>query len=35
VPHWEEHKALLEKEGIRIKENDCVDLKAHLWEGPV
>jgi len=34
VPHWEEHRALLEKEGVRIMENGCVDLKAHLWEGP-
>lgn len=33
VPHWQEHRVLLVKEGVRIKENGCVDLKKHLWEG--
>jgi len=33
VPGWKEHGALLKKEGVRIKENGCVDLKAHIWEG--
>lgn len=32
VPHWKEHRTLLEQEGVRIKENGCVDLKAHLWD---
>jgi len=32
VPHWKEHQALLQKEGVRIKENGCVDLKVHLWD---
>lgn len=34
VPHWREQLELLKKEGVRIKENGCVDLKAHLWLGP-
>lgn len=34
VPHWNEHQSLLKREGVRIKENGCVDLKEHLWEGP-
>jgi methylated-DNA-protein-cysteine methyltransferase-like protein len=35
VPGWTEQRALLKKEGVRIKENGCVDLKIHLWDGPV
>lgn len=34
VPNWKEQTALLKKERVRIKENGCVDLKAHLWNGP-
>lgn len=33
APCWSEHRALLQGEGVRIKENGCVDLKAHLWQG--
>lgn len=33
VPGWKEHSALLKKEGVRIKENGCVELKDHIWEG--
>ncbi len=33
VSHWNEHGVLLGKEGVHIKENGCVDLKAHFWEG--
>lgn len=34
VPHWEEQGEMLKKEGVRIKENGCVDLKTHLWPSP-
>jgi methylated-DNA-protein-cysteine methyltransferase-like protein len=34
IPQWKEQSALLKKEGVHIKENGCVDLKAHLWLGP-
>lgn len=33
APCWKEHQTLLKKEGVHIKENGCVDLKAHLWNG--
>lgn len=33
APCWKEHPLLLKKEGVRIKENGCADLKAHFWEG--
>jgi methylated-DNA-protein-cysteine methyltransferase-like protein len=33
APCWAEHRDLLRDEGVRIKENGCVDLKAHLWQG--
>jgi len=33
VPHWNGQEELLKKERVRIKENGCVDLKAHYWEG--
>lgn len=33
VPHWKEQWALLQEEGVHIKENGCVDVKAHLWDG--
>lgn len=34
APCWREQSALLKKEGVRIKENGCADLKTYLWEGP-
>jgi methylated-DNA-protein-cysteine methyltransferase-like protein len=34
VPDWKEQGTLLKREGVRIKENGCVDLKAHLWQEP-
>ncbi len=33
VPGWEGQRFLLEQEGITFKENGCVDLRAHLWDG--
>jgi methylated-DNA-protein-cysteine methyltransferase related protein len=27
-------KDILESEGVTFKENECIDLKRHLWEGP-
>ncbi len=32
VPHWNEQRMLLEKEGISFRENGFVDIKAYLWE---
>lgn len=32
VPGWEEQKALLLEEGVRLKSNGCVDLKMYLWD---
>lgn len=32
VPHWNEQRTMLINEGVRIRENGCVDLKAHFWE---
>ena len=32
APGWTEQKQLLAHEGIRFKENGCVDLKQHLWD---
>ena len=29
VPGWAGQRALLEKEGVRFKENGCVDMKRH------
>lgn len=31
APGWVDQKRLLANEGIRFKENGCVDLKKHLW----
>lgn len=31
VPGWEEQKGLLEKEGVSLKSNGCVDLKKYGW----
>lgn len=33
APCWREQRSLLLDEGVRIKENGNVDLKAHLWNG--
>lgn len=32
APGWTEQKQLLANEGIRFKENGCVDLKKYLWD---
>ena len=32
APGWTEQKQLLTNEGIRFKENGCVDLKKYLWD---
>jgi methylated-DNA--[protein]-cysteine S-methyltransferase len=32
VPGWTDQKLLLEKEGIIIKTNGCVNLKLCIWE---
>jgi methylated-DNA-protein-cysteine methyltransferase-like protein len=32
VPHWNEQRILLEKEGIAFKENGFVDIKSYFWE---
>jgi len=31
VPGWEEHKKLLEKEGIVFNANGCVNMKKYAW----
>ena len=31
APGWLEHRALLEKEGVRFKPNGHVDMAQHLW----
>ena len=33
VPGWREQQYLLEEEGVTLKENGCVDLKKHTWDG--
>ena len=33
VPGWKEQRGLLEAEGVRFRENGCVDMKAFRWEG--
>lgn len=33
VPGWWEQQYLLEEEGVTFKENGCVDLKKHAWDG--
>ena len=32
VPGWHQQAILLMSEGIRIKANGCVDMRAHLWD---
>ena len=32
VPGWTEQRALLEAEGVRFRENGCVDLAEYRWE---
>ena len=32
VPGWQEQKALLEKEGVTLKANGCVNMKLHQWQ---
>jgi len=32
TPGWLEQKQLLLNEGIKLKENGCVDLKKYLWK---
>lgn len=31
VPGWKEQRDLLEKEGVRLKENGCVSVKDYRW----
>lgn len=31
-PTFPEQRALLEAEGVRFKDNGCVDMKRYLWE---
>lgn len=31
APHWPGQIPLLKAEGIKIKENGCVDMKRHRW----
>ena len=32
APGWLEQRFLLEKEGVLLKQNGCVDLKHHQWK---
>ena len=32
VPGWHQQAILLMSEGVRIKANGCVDMKAHEWQ---
>lgn len=32
APGWPEQRFLLEKEGVLLKQNGCVDLKHHQWQ---
>ena len=32
APGWPEQRFLLEKEGVLLKQNGCVDLKHHQWK---
>lgn len=32
VPGWFEQQEFLRREGVRIKENGCVDLQAYQWK---
>lgn len=35
VPGWHQQAILLMSEGVRIKPNGCVDMKAHEWVVPM
>ena len=32
VPGWHQQAILLMSEGVRIKDNGCVDMRRHEWE---
>lgn len=32
APGWPEQRFLLEKEGVLLKQNGCVDLEHHQWK---
>ena len=32
APGWREQRELLEDEGVRFKDNGCVDMKEYQWE---
>lgn len=32
APGWREQRKLLEEEGVRFKDNSCVDMKQYQWE---
>ena len=32
APGWPEQRFFLEKEGVLLKQNGCVDLKHHQWK---
>lgn len=32
TPGWADQRQLLLDEGIKLKENGCVDLRMHLWK---
>lgn len=32
VPGWHQQAVLLMSEGVRLKENGCVDMKRYAWE---
>lgn len=34
VPGWHQQAILLMSEGVRIKANGCVDMRAHEWNIP-
>lgn len=32
APCWEEQRVLLKEEGVKFRQNGCVDMKASQWE---
>lgn len=32
VPCWDEQRILLEEEGVKFRQNGCVDMKASQWK---
>ena len=32
APCWPQQAALLQQEGVAVRENGCVDMKKHLWK---